>query len=179
VSFTNPTEPVPAELRTDEFLVRPIKADVAELDYRAVMETREHLRLWQQSSWPEDDFTVEANREDLLGLAQRHDAHRAFTYTLLNPGGTECLGCVYVFPTSATFLARSAVTPVHDDEGSDVDAVIYFWARLSQMEVGMDERLLDALRSCSTPIGGSRAPSTSRMSGSRNKSTSSTAPIWS
>jgi hypothetical protein len=146
VSFTDPNEPVPAELRTDEFVLRPINADDAELDYRAVMETREYLRLWQQSPWPEDDFTVDANREDLVDLEQRHDAHRAFTYTVLNPGGTECLGCVYVFPTSATFLAKSAVTPVGADEWSDVDAVIFFWARLSQMEVGMDERLLDALR---------------------------------
>ncbi len=146
MSFTDPNESVPAELRTDEFVLRPIKADDAELDYRAVMETREYLRLWQQSPWPVDDFTVDANREDLVGLEQRHNAHHAFTYTVLNPDGTECLGCVYVFPTSATFLAKSAVTPVGDDEWSDVDAVIFFWARLSQMEVGMDERLLDALR---------------------------------
>lgn len=146
MSFTDPNEPVPAGLRTDEFVLRPIRADDAERDYRAVMETREHLRSWEQSAWPEDDFTVDANREDLAGLEQRHDAHRAFTYTVLDPSSAECLGCVYIFPTSATFLAKSAVTPVGDDEWSDVDAVIYFWARLSQMDVGMDGRLLDALR---------------------------------
>jgi hypothetical protein len=146
VSFTDPNEPVPAELRTDEFILRPIRATDAEQDYRAAMETREHLRLWEQSTWPADDFTVEANRKDLVDLEERHDAHRAFTYTVLDPGGAECLGCVYVFPTSATFLAKSSVTPVGDDEWSDVDAVVYFWARLSRMEVGMDGRLLTALR---------------------------------
>jgi hypothetical protein len=146
MSFTAPDEPVPAELRTDEFVLRPIKATDAEVDYRAVMETREYLRVWQQSPWPEDDFTVDANREDLVGLEQRHDAHRAFTYTVLDPDGVECLGCVYVFPTDATFLARSAVTPVGDDDWSDVDAVVFFWARRSQIETGMDRRLLDALR---------------------------------
>lgn len=144
--FTDSTEPVPAELKTEEFALRPIVVDDTELDYAAVMETREYLRLWRQSTWPEDDFTVEANRKDLIDLEQRHAAHRAFTYTVLDPDGTRCLGCVYVFPTSATFLAKSTVTPVGDDQWADVDAVVFFWARLPQMASGMDERLLAALR---------------------------------
>ena len=144
--FTESTEPVPAELRTDEFALRPIVVGDTEMDYAAVMETREYLRLWRQSTWPEDDFTVEANRTDLVELEERHAAHRAFTYTVLDPDGTTCVGCVYVYPTSATFLARSTVTPVGDDEWADVDAVIFFWVRLPQLEAGMDERLLAALR---------------------------------
>jgi hypothetical protein len=144
--FTDSTEPVSAELRTDEFALRPILVEDTEMDYAAVMETREQLRLWRQSTWPENSFTVEENRKDLIDLEQRHAAHRAFTYTVLDPAGTSCMGCVYVFPTSATFLAKCAVTPVGADEWADVDAVIFFWVRLSQMETGMDERLLSALR---------------------------------
>jgi hypothetical protein len=146
VPFAGSGEPVPAKLKTEYFVLRPIVVDDTELDYAAVMETREHLRLWRQSTWPEDDFTVEANRKDLIDLEQRHAAHRAYTYTVLDPDGTRCLGCVYVFPTSATFLAKSTVIPVGDDKWADLDAVIFFWARLSQMETGMDQRLLAALR---------------------------------
>jgi hypothetical protein len=146
VPFTESTEPVPAELKTDEFVLRPIVAADVEMDYAAVMEAREHLRLWRQSTWPEDDFTLEANRTDLIELEERHAAHRVFTYTVLDPAGTSCLGCVYVFPTSATFLARATVTPLGEDEWADVDAVIFFWVRLSQMKTGTDERLLSALR---------------------------------
>ena len=146
MSITDSNEPVPAELRTTDFVLRPIVADDAEMDHAAVMETREHLRLWEQSTWTEDDFTVEANREDLGDLEQRHAEHRAITYTVLDPHGTECLGCVYVFPTSASFLVKSTVTPVGEDGWADVDAVIYFWAPLTRMEAGMDERLLAALR---------------------------------
>lgn len=144
--FTDSTEPVPAVLRTQEFALRPIVADDAEMDHAAVMETRESLRSWRQSTWPDDDFTMEANREDLVELEQRHALHRAFTYTVLDPDGTTCLGCVYVFPTSATFLAKAMVTPVGQDQWADVDAVVFFWARRPQMETGMDERLLAALR---------------------------------
>jgi hypothetical protein len=146
VRFTDPDEPVPAGLRAEQFVLRPITADDAELDHAAVMETREYLRSWEQSTWPEDDFTVEANRKDLVDLEQRHGEHRAFTYTVLDPDGTECLGCVYVFPTSATFLVRSVVTPVGHDQWRDVDAVIFFWVRLSRMRTGLDEVLLAAIR---------------------------------
>ncbi len=144
--FTETTEPVPAELKTDEFVLRPIVADDTEMDYAAVMETREYLRLWRQSTWPEDDFTVEANRVDLIDMEQRHAAHRAFNYTVLDPAGTRCVGCVYVFPTSAAFLTKCTVVPLGDDEWADVDAVVFFWARLPEMKRGMDERLLAALR---------------------------------
>lgn len=147
MTFTDPAVDVPVELRTPEFRLRPIVADDAEADFAAVMETRESLRLWEQSSWPADDFTVEANRADLVGLEKRHAAHRAFTFTVVEPDGSEALGCVYLFPTDATFLAKSTVTPISDASWNDVDAVIYFWARLTRMETGMDERLLGALRS--------------------------------
>jgi hypothetical protein len=137
---------VPAGLRTGEFVLRPITADDAEKDHAALMETREELRLWEQSTWPDDDFTVEANREDLAKLEKRHADRRAFTYTVLDLDGSECLGCVYIFPTGASFLAQSAVTPADDDDWAEVDAVVYFWARQTQMDKGMDERLLAALR---------------------------------
>src|SRR6478735_2958146 len=138
--------PVPAGLRTDEFLLRPILAVDAEADHDAVMETREYLRLWEQSTWPEDDFTVEADRRDLAGLEERHAEGRAFTYTVLDTDGAACLGCVYVFPTGASFLAKSTVTPVADDAWEDVDVVAYFWVRRRRMADGLDERLLAALR---------------------------------
>ncbi|MEJ7650948.1 MAG: hypothetical protein WKF57_18200 [Nakamurella sp.] len=146
MSFADPNQPVPTGLRTDHFVLRPITADDAPNDYDAVMETREHLRLWEQSTWPADDFTVEANREDLAGLELRHTEHRAFTYTVLDPGTAECLGCVYVFPTSATFLTKCTVTPMGVEEWDDVDAVVYFWVRSSRMDLRMDAHLLAALR---------------------------------
>ena len=153
MSFIDPSTPVPVGLRTEWFVLRPIRADDAEADHAAVMETRHHLRLWEQSFWPADDFTVQANRAELTDLEQRHAARRAFTYTVLDPGTGACLGCVYVFPTTATFLLRSTVTPVADDDWAAVDAVVYFWVRSSRMTemsanaTGLDDRLLAALRS--------------------------------
>lgn len=146
MSFTHPAQPVPARLETEDFVLRPITAADAELDHAAVMETRQALRLWEQSTWPADDFTVEQNRADLADLERRHAEHRAFTYTVLDHAGAECLGCVYLFPTTATFLARSTVTPLGQDRWEEVDAVTYFWVRESRMQSGLDARLLAAIR---------------------------------
>ena len=146
MSITDPNARIPASLATPEFVLRPITAGDAAMDHDAVMETREQLRTWEQTSWPEDDFTVEANREDLIGLEQRHAEHRAYTYTVVDPDGSQSLGCVYVFSTSATFLTKARVTPLGSDDWAHVDAVVYFWVRRTRMETGMDERLLAALR---------------------------------
>jgi hypothetical protein len=146
MSFGDPKIPVPAGLETQEFVLRPIRAADAARDHAAVMETRQDLRTWEQSAWPEENFSVEANRKDLVDLEQRHSEHRAFTYTVVDPEGVDCLGCVYIFPVGATFLAKSTVTAIGDDVWADVDAVIYFWVRTSRMLTGMDGRLLAALR---------------------------------
>ena len=145
--FLEPDATVPSELRSDEFVLRPITPDDAERDHAAVVETRDDLRLWEQSTWPADGFTVEANRGDLVDLAQRHEARRAFTYAVLDPSGDESLGCVYLFATTATFLARSAVTPVARADWAEIDVVAYFWVRRSRIQSGLDARLLTALRS--------------------------------
>lgn len=146
MSFADAEASVPEALRTAEFGLRPITVADAERDHAAVMESREELRTWEQTQWPADDFTVESNREDLADLERRHAEHRAFTYAVLDPEGHESLGCVYLFPTSATFLARSDVTAVGDLRWSDVDAVVYFWVRRSRVATGLDERLLATLR---------------------------------
>ncbi len=102
----------PLGLNTREFVLRPLLASDAELDYDAVMESREFLREWEQSTWPEDDFTVEANRADLVKAERRHANGDAFTYTVMNLDQTECLGCVYVLPPDARMFAGVQVTAI-------------------------------------------------------------------
>lgn len=146
--LTDPGRAVPLELRTDEFFLRPITVADAARDHEAVMETRDELRIWEQSSWPEDTFTVAANAKDLADLERRHLERRAFTYTVLDPSGHDALGCVYIFPTTAPFLSKAAVTAASDDATwADVDAVVYFWVRKARIASGLEPRLLSALRS--------------------------------
>ena len=143
--FRDDTRP-PARLVTADFVLRPITVADAVLDHAAVMESREVLRLWQQSSWPADDFTVEDNRIDLERMEQRHGAGNAFGYTVLSPDESECLGCVYVFAHDARFLAASEVAAVSDARWERIDAAVYFWVRTSTTPAGLDSALLACLR---------------------------------
>jgi hypothetical protein len=90
--------PIPSELRTADCYLRPLRAVDNPLDYDAVMATQDELRLRGTSGWPRPDFTPEENLADLQGHEDDFAARRGFTYTILDPTETRCLGCVYVYP---------------------------------------------------------------------------------
>jgi hypothetical protein len=92
----------PSGYETHEFVLRPLLASDAQLDYDAVMESREFLRKWEQSTWPEDNFTVEANREDLVKAERKHASGENFTYTVMNPDQAECLDACTSYHRSQT-----------------------------------------------------------------------------
>lgn len=135
----------PAGLQTREFVLRALLASDAELDYDAVMESRELLRKWEQSTWPEEDFTIEANGQDLLKAQRRHADGDAFTYTVMNLDESECLGCVYVLAPDAKMFKGAQVAAIGDYQWSDCDAAVFFWVRTSRLPEGLDRTLLDAL----------------------------------
>ena len=91
--------PTRVELPTGQHL-RPIRADDVDIDYPAVMGSRE--RLWsiygEAWGWPPATMTPEQDREDLEHHEREIEAHETFNYALLDEDETELLGCVYVDP---------------------------------------------------------------------------------
>ncbi|MEZ4732420.1 MAG: hypothetical protein R3E79_35365 [Caldilineaceae bacterium] len=138
---------IPDGMVTNEFLIRPLLTTDVELDYAAVMESKEFLRKWEQTGWPEDNFTVADNLEDLQRAEQRHINREALTFTVMNPIEAECLGCIYIFPRSARWLSQAETTPIGDTDWATYEAVILFWIRQSRLAEAMDRKLLDVLRS--------------------------------
>ena len=145
MAFTDDDFRAPTELRTDEYLLRPIRAADAALDYEAVMASREYLRPWEGTGWPADDFTLDANRADVAKLERWHTAGERFTYTVLDPTGTQCLGCVYIVPTGAPLFARKQIAALDGPRWSEYAVAVHFWVRTSRLADGLDRRLLDAL----------------------------------
>jgi hypothetical protein len=144
--FGNETIAIPDGLITDEFLIRPLSVTDGALDYAAVMESKIILRQWEQSSWPSDDFTPADNFKDLDRHEQEHLRRESFTFTVMNRDETECLGCIYIFPRTARWLAQAETTPLGPAAWSEFEAVVLFWIRASRLAEGMDRRLLDVLR---------------------------------
>jgi RimJ/RimL family protein N-acetyltransferase len=142
MSFYPPNQPVPARLRTDEFVLRPLTTAHVNLDYAALMVSTEMLRLWSGTSWPTDDFTLEENWEDLAMHDREHQERVAFTYTVLTPDEMECLGCVYITPlTNSVALNPQVLTDIAPDT-----AVVGFWVKQPRLADHLDERLLAVLR---------------------------------
>lgn len=135
---------IPTELRTADCFLRPLRAVDNPLDYDAVMATQEKLRLCGTSGWPRPDFTLEENLDDLEGHEADFAARRGFTYTVLDPTETRCLGCVYVYPLDDVLRNVEA-----DDETvakvEDYQAVAWFWVRPDASAADLDRSLLAAL----------------------------------
>ena len=134
---------LPSRLDAGGFVLEPLTVDHVELDYAAVMDSRDMLRIWSGTSWPADDFTLAENREDLERHQREHTEGTAFTFTVLSPDGSECLGCVYVNPTDRFIPSDDLVGSVEGlPEGT---AVVGFWVRQSRRDGDLEGRLLESL----------------------------------
>lgn len=146
MSFFPDDRPVPIEWRTNDLWLRVLRPDVTALDYDALMESRERLRHWSDATWPADDFTIEENRQDLVEHEREWEEREAFAYTVLNPDGSRCEGCVYI-RSFATAMRGRGFDPVSTgiQFGEDT-AVVSFWVRESALAANLDRQLLAGLR---------------------------------
>jgi RimJ/RimL family protein N-acetyltransferase len=120
--------PLRADLPTGHHL-RPIRADDVEIDFPAVMGSRE--RLWtiygQAWGWPPAHMTPEQDREDLAHHEREIEGHQSFNYALLPDDESELLGCVYVDPP---------------EKAGDAGAEVSWWVVDALVGTGV-ERALD------------------------------------
>jgi hypothetical protein len=137
---------VPVEWRTEDLWLRVLRPDVTELDYAALMESRERLRVWENGSWPADDFTLELNRKDLIRHEREWEAREAFAYTVLNVDGSRCEGCVYIYPFERWLRSGKFERQGGGAQFSDETAAVSFWVRDSALILGLDQQLLAGLR---------------------------------
>lgn len=136
--------PVPAGLRTNEFVLRMLAATDVDLDYDAVMASKEMLHLRSGGSWPREGFTLAENLSDLQGHEADFHARRGFTYTIMNPDETQCLGCIYIYPLSV-ILRRAGVDETVVAKVGDEVAEASFWVRQERIADDLDKRVLAAV----------------------------------
>jgi hypothetical protein len=111
--------------------LRPIRAADVDLDYPAVMGSRE--RLWaiygEAWGWPPATMTFEADRDDLAHHEREIAEQLTFNYAVLDAGETELLGCVYIDPPD-------------ERRPPGTDAVVSWWV-VDREAGGALERALD------------------------------------
>ncbi len=128
---------VPGSVRTERLVLRPLRASDVENDFDAVMSSAPELRRWSASEWPADGFSLAENLADLERHEREHEAREAFTYTVLDPRKTRCLGCVYVRPAWDEAAALCA--------GAARAACVGFWVRTTEISNELDRHLLATL----------------------------------
>ncbi|CAN5197462.1 hypothetical protein BH18ACT12_BH18ACT12_06090 [soil metagenome] len=112
---------VPLRLDASEFRLEPLGPEHNEADYAAWSSSMEHIRAtpgWEGSSWP-IEMTLEDNRGDLEGHAEDFANREGFTFTVLDPGDADVIGCVYIYP-------------VRDDS---YDVRVRSWVRASRADL--------------------------------------------
>jgi hypothetical protein len=107
--------------------LRPIAAADVDLDYPAVMGSRE--RLWSVYGdawgWPPATMTYQQDLDDLARHEAEIAAHESFNYALLDYAETALLGCVYVDPPEKAGADAEICWWIVDDKlGSELEDVL-------------------------------------------------------
>lgn len=117
----------PAQVATSRVRLEPLRPEVNELDWRAAQSSIEHLRTTLQwGSWPSPEMTADENRADLERHWREFQNREAYAYTVLDPSGARCLGCVYLNPI----------------EGEPRGLRMAYWVTRDQLAGALDEHLV-------------------------------------
>jgi hypothetical protein len=136
--------PAPDRHVAERLVFARLTAAHAGLDHEALMAGKEYLRLWSDSAWPVDDFTVAENRTELAWHDEEHEARIAFTYSVLDRSESRALGCLYVRTLRDMLLTRGVELP----SGCPLDAdtpCVRGWVRRDEPQETERRILAEAL----------------------------------
>ena len=121
----------PTSLVTDQFRLEPLGPQHTEADHAAWMSSIDHIRStpgYPDGSWPPvEGMTLERNTADLQRHADDFARRAGFTFTVLDPGDGDVIGCVYLYPSKT----------------EEFDVVVQSWVRADR--ASLDVPLAEAV----------------------------------
>lgn len=125
---------IPSTLESLRFRLRMLTINDVVKDYDAVMTSIKHLQKTKpfgpNHKWPTVELTFEQDLIDLGWHQKEFQKRTSFAYTMVNLDETECLGCLYIYPSN----------------NPDYDAIIIMWVRQSEVANGLDEILSSSVK---------------------------------
>jgi hypothetical protein len=118
------------------FVASPLTTANVALDYAAYMASPDVIRVPSDGRWPVGGFTLEQDRELAAAHRAAHQARRAFTFLLLDPGERECLGCLYLNPLPG-YLQQAGADPETLSCFPAASAMVSFWIRQDHRDTGL------------------------------------------
>jgi hypothetical protein len=121
---------IPEKLESKEFRLPMLTVNEVVKDYDAIMTSVEYLKtIWPDGSWPEG-LTFEQDLIDVGWHQKEFQRRTSFAYTVVTLSESKVTGCVCINPTPKR----------------GYDAVVYLWARQSELEGGLEARLLSTVK---------------------------------
>jgi hypothetical protein len=121
----------PTALTTDQFRLEPLGPQHNAADHAAWTSSIDHIRStpgFRDGTWPPPaGMTLEDNLADLRRHADDFARRAGFTFTVLDPGDDDVIGCVYIYPSRS----------------EKWDATVLSWVRVDRSD--LDEPLADAV----------------------------------
>lgn len=108
------------------------------------MDSRDELRVWSDSEWPEDSFTPEADLEDLHMHIGEHDRDEAYGFSIFTPDERTLLGSLYLSEV-APFLDNHAASPAEREVLARAQVRVESWLRRGT-EGDFERQFLEAVR---------------------------------
>ncbi len=122
----------PRHWRAEDFQLEVLSPAHAALDFEAVRGNAERIRhiFGPESDWPSASLSYEENLADLIRHEAEFERREAFAYAMLDPTGTQYLGCLYIKPIKS----RLAV----DLRRERFQAQAFFWLSEAGLALGTD-----------------------------------------
>lgn len=121
----------PTALAADRFRLEPLGPQHNEADHAAWTSSIDHIRAtpgYTEGQWPPPDgMTLDQNLGDLRRHTDDFARRTGFTFTVLDPGDQDVVGCVYLYPSRS----------------DDWDVTVRSWVRADRAE--LDVPLADAV----------------------------------
>jgi RimJ/RimL family protein N-acetyltransferase len=126
----------PTSYETDRFRLEPLGPQHNLADHAAWTSSIDHIRAtpgYPDGNWPPPGgMTLEENLADLRRHAEDFAQRRGFTFTVLDAGDGDVIGCVYLYPSSSTEWDITAQSWVRADraglDGPLAEAVAHWLA---------------------------------------------------
>ena len=121
----------PTSFATSQFRLEPLGPQHNRADHAAWMSSIEHIRStpgYPDGNWPPvNGMTLDENLSDLRRHADDFSSGAGFTFTVLDTGDNDVIGCVYLYPSAA----------------EDWDVAVQSWVRADRSR--LDGPLADAV----------------------------------